>query len=1199
MKGAQMRKTILHLKFILFCLCLAISLAGVSLAQQAAVSGVVKDSSAAVIPGATVLILKTDTAARLTISSNEVGRYEFPSLQPGPYEIHVDKAGFQPLVRGNVTLHVGDRVQIDLTLSVGDSRETVTVQGGQESLNTTDGSLSAVIDRQMVENMPLNGRSFQSLLNLTPGVNPINPVSVTPGQVQNAQGQFTVNGQRPDANYFMVDGVSANTGVSSGGLLGQSGTGSLPGTTALGGFNGLVSIDALQEFRITTSSFAPENGRTPGGQVSLLTRSGTDSFHGDLFDYLRNTILDANDWFLNRVGLPKGAVRQNDFGGVLGGPIVKNKLFFFLSYEGLRLTNTQPGTSYTFTRDARYLAQQAVNSANQAYSGYMAQILNAYPLPNHDPSKGDGSTCTSVTTCIAQFTAAFPNTSQFDSGSVRIDYALKSNMSVFGRYVHSPSSTVANGSLGSINNTGISLNSDSGVIGLISAISATTNNDLRFNYTRTTLSQSLTAPPGFMGSLGSLFPPGFAQPPSGYSMNDMLLSFNFVGLGVPSLTIGQAAANNKQKQINLVDTFSSVKGSHALKFGVDFRVTDPNVNRAPFEFTANFYSAVGTPPCGSGSPLGPPPLPPPPGGPPALPPSLLPQFICGKASNTIIQRNSEQEFRFQNWSLFAQDTWKIAPRLTLTYGARYEVNPAPHSLNGKPLFSLKDFDPVQCTTTPSFAPGTTICNVGINPLGTAPYPTTWGNVAPRIGVAWRISQDSRWARVLRAGFGVFYDTAGDAASATLGPFSPSVVGLLPNSPCPSSVTNPGRSTLAQFIQFPITNPACITPPQVQTNIGPDSPYTSVAQAAAPNLKLPRTYQFNLSVQQSLGSHQSLTLSYVGAVGRDLIGGIPMIQVARLGASTVTVPVSPTFPTFLVVYGNYAASDYNALQANFQRRFYRGLGATASYTWSHSLDDASNFNSGAVFPFSVNRSRSDFDIRQTLAVSLVYDAPTPFKSNKVARAILGHWSFDPIYHFQTAPPVNPIAALSSSDTFTLTTRPNVIPRIPVYVYGAQCSAEYGGFCPGGRGLNNAAVDTPLGATSAQAAAAGCAPGTVVGAFCRPVGGITPGAASGAAQGNAGRNSLRGFHLQQLDLAIHRDFPIGERIHLRFETDIFNVFNHPNFSSPSAILTDGGFGLSHSMMNASFGSGNASTGGGYNSLYTMGGPRAVQLAIKLLF
>jgi hypothetical protein len=1056
-----------------------------------------------------------------------------------------------------------------------------------------------VVERQTVEDMPLNGRSFQSLLNLMPGVNPINPSSTGGGQ--SAQGQFTVDGQRADANYFMVDGVSANTGVSSGRFIGQGGTGSLPATTALGGFNGLVSVDALQEFRIATSTFAPEYGRTPGGQVLLLTRSGANLFHGDVFDYFRNTALDANDWFLNRAGLPRGAVHQNDFGGVLGGPIVKDKLFFFVSYEGLRLTNAQPGTSFTFTKDARVLAQQAVNTMNPPYSGYMAQILNAYPLPSHDPSVGDGSTCTSVNTCIAPFTSAFPNTSQLDSGSARIDYALNSKMMLFARYVHSPSSTDAYGSLGSINNTGITVSTDSGTLGLMQTISPAINNDLRANYTHTGLRESLTAP-SFSGSTASLFPAGFSQPPAGYSPDGMLLSFSLLGLGVPDLNIGPAAANNRQGQFNLVDTLGVVKGSHTLKFGADFRVNDPTVSNASYNFSAWFYSAVATPICcAPGGGLGGLGV----GSGPAAP---LPQFICGKAASTTVMQNTEQKFRFRNWSLFAQDTWKLTSHLAVTYGLRYEIDPAPHSLNRKPFFSLTNFDPVQCTTTPQFVEGTTICNVGIAPRGTAPYPTRWRNLAPRIGAAYQTSRNPNWGTVLRAGFGLFFDTANDASSGTLGPFSPVTgynpgdAGIIPNLPCPSSGTAPpgGMSTGSQYLQFPITKPGCVTPPPIQTNISPANPYIAAAQAVAPNLRLPVTYEFNASVQQPLGERQSLTISYVGAIGHDLIGAIPLFGVARLGNPTVTVPLSPTFPISMVVYGNYASSNYNALQVHFQRQFYHGLGANASYTWAHSLDDASNFNAGAVFPFSVNYSSSDFDIRQTFAASVVYDAPTPFKSNRLARALLAHWCFDPIYHYQTAPPINAVAVLGPSPVsgFTSTQRPNTIPGVPIYVYGAQCIAEYGS-CPGGFRINNAPTGAPLGATPAQAAAAGCGPNDTIGAFCRTGTGITPGAASGAGQGNVGRNILRGFPLRQLDLDVHREFAANERLRIRFEADIFNVLNQTNFASPSAILTDNNFGTSRSMMNASFGSGNASTGGGYNSLYTMGGPRAVQLAVKLLF
>jgi hypothetical protein len=1176
------------MRSILLCLALAAA-PGILSAQQATIWGRVKDPSGAVVPGAKVTVVKADTQALLETSSSDTGIYEFPSLQPGSYEIRVEKAGFQPLVRGKLTLHIGDRVQIDLELIVGDSKEAITVESGQEALNTVDGSVSTVIERQTVENMPLNGRSFQSLLNLTPGVNPINPMSLTPGNVQKTGGQFTVNGQRSDANYFMVDGVSANSGVNGGGLIGQSGTGSLPGTTALGGFNGLVSVDALQEFRIATSSFAPENGRTPGGQVLLLTRSGTNAFHGDVFNYFRNTALDANDWFLNRAGMQRGAVHQNDFGGVIGGPVIKDKLFFFLSYEGLRLTNIQPGTSFTFTRDARYLAARSANGPG--HSGYMAQILNAYPLPARDPSTGDGSTCTSPETCIAPFTAAFPNHSRMDSGSARIDYTINSKLSLFARYVQSPSATAASGSLASINTTDISQQSNSGTVGLIHIISPSMNNDLRFGYSRAALRESLTAP-NFTGNLASLFPAGFSQPPAGYSFDDMLLSFNYLGLGVPSLNIGKAASNNKQRQFNLVDTLGVTRGPHLWKFGVDLRQTDPSVSKAPYALQVNFYSALAPASCSSG-PL------PVPGGPPPPPP--LPQFLCGKAANTVIQNNSRQDFRFRNWSLFAQDTWKITSRLNLTYGVRYEINPPPTSRNGKPLFSLSNWDPVQCTTTPTYVAGSIVCNVGIKPLGTPPYHTSWGNVAPRIGAAYQMSRSANWRSVLRAGFGIFYDTGDNAASAALGPYTPSLAGLIPGSPCTSSGAGAGGgfTTGGQYIQFPVSNPACITPPAVQTNIGPASPYLGVAQAVAPDLKMPFAYEWNASIQQALGDRQSLAVSYVGSMGKHLIGAVATGATAQL-QSGVTVPISPTFSTFLVVYGNYAKSDYHALQAHFQRQFYRGIGATASYTWGHSLDDASNFNAGPVFPFSLNRSNSDFDIRQTFAASLVLDAPTPWKRSKLASAVLGHWSFAPIYHFQTAPPINPVAVMSASadETFTLTTRPNIIPGVPLYVDGKDCADEYGGGCPGGRALNNAGIGAPHGATLAQALAAGCVEDTVHGALCRQANVITPGA-NFHGQGTLGRNSLRGFHLQQLDLDIHRDFALSERMRLRFEGDLFNVFNHPNFASPSAVLTDANFGSSQGMMNSSFGSGNAGTGGGYNSLYTMGGPRAVQLAVKLIF
>jgi hypothetical protein len=254
----------------------------------------------------------------------------------------------------------------------------------------------------------------------------------------------------------------------------------------------------------------------------------------------------------------------------------------------------------------------------------------------------------------------------------------------------------------------------------------------------------------------------------------------------------------------------------------------------------------------------------------------------------------------------------------------------------------------------------------------------------------------------------------------------------------------------------------------------------------PALRLPYTYQFNVALQQAIGRQQSFTLSYVGAVGRDLIGEVTLFPI---GVGPFIVPVSPTFHSAMIVYGNYATSDYHALQAQFQRHFDKHLGASAAYTWSHSIDDASEFNAGtqggASFPLSVNRSSSDFDVRQTFTASLVYDLPTPSKTG-IARGILGRWSITPIYHFQTALPVNVVASTNYDANILIYQRPNLIPGAPIYVYGADCAAQNGGNpCPGGWGFNSAAEGTRLGATEAQAAAAGCGgnqgPSRIAGAF----------------------------------------------------------------------------------------------------------------------
>src|SRR6185369_1096680 len=300
---------------------------------------------------------------------------------------------------------------IDFEMLIGDVFETVTVEAGAPLMNTELPTVSTVINRTFVENVPLNGRSVQTLITLAPGV-------VLTTTSQNDQGQFSVNGQRADANYFTVDGVSADFGVTGFSTMVQTAGGALPALSALGGTNSLVSVDAMQEFRLQTSSFAPEFGRTPGGQISIATRSGANAFHGTLFEYFRNNVLDAKDWFVNAAGLPKPKERLNDFGGVLGGPVIKNKTFFFFSYEGQRLR--QPSSMQTVVPD---------NQARQQAPATMRPYLNAFPVAN-----GPG-----VAPGLALFNAGFSNPSSLDAYSIRVDHSLRSKLNVFGRYNFSPS----------------------------------------------------------------------------------------------------------------------------------------------------------------------------------------------------------------------------------------------------------------------------------------------------------------------------------------------------------------------------------------------------------------------------------------------------------------------------------------------------------------------------------------------------------------------------------------------------------------------------------------------------------------------------------------------------------------------------------------------------------------------------------------
>ena len=1020
--------------------------------ELAAVTGLVTDPNGRSVPGVTVLITNLSTNVASRTVTNDQGIYRVSALQPGIYRMTIDKDGFKSIVKSGIELHVQDVASINFELQIGSVNETVTVKAGGLVINTTDGSVSTVVDRQFVENIPLNGRSFQSLITLTPGV-----VQVPSLGTNGADGQFSVNGQRADANYFVVDGVSANVANGVGIVPGQASSGSLPGVAVSGLTQSLASVDAMQEFRIQTSTYSAEYGRTPGGQISIITRSGTNQFHGSVFDYFRNEAMDANDWFSNRAGIPRPPERQNDFGGVFGGPLIKDRTFFFVSYEGLRLQTPK----FLLTNVPTMTLRQSAPAA-------MQPILNAFPLPN-GRDLGNG---------LAEYAIGYSDPTTVDATSVRVDHTFRHRVTIFARYSGTPSSGSTRWSSNLSDRIFTNLNNQLGTLGSTITLSPAIVDELRVNYTTNggdfgqendTFGGAVPVPRTVL--LPSQYAPAGTPSSGGAQLNLK---------GFTSSSFPQVAINNlsqSQSQFNLLDNVSYGVGSHRFKFGVDYRRLAPVLAPRVYALTAQFRSQTA--------------------------------ILNASPTITFISAGMEAKPIFMNFSSFAQDTWKVSRRLSLDLGLRWDLNPAPKEANGKDPFSVMGFSD--------------LATMQLAPQGTSLWNTTYNNFAPRVGAAYLVRQSGGSETVIRGGFGVFYDTGNNQGAQGYGgwPFTPSRV-------------VPG-------LAFPL-DPSKTAPPAFTV-----SPPYGVLSVSDPHLTLPYTLQWNFAIQQSLGQNQTLTASYVGAVGRRLL------QTRLLDLTAI----NPNF-TFIVVTANHASSDYDALQVQFQRRLSRGLQALASYTWSHAIDDTSadsGFDSFTGF-FAPQRGNSAFDTRHNLQAAITYDIPAP-RLNRVASALFGHWSADTRISAQSALPVNISSGSFSSpaDGSQISVSADVVPGIPQYLNDSTVS--------GGRRINSAAFSpVPTGPNGIP-----------------------------TRQGTLGRDVLRGFGAWQMDFALRKQFNLSERFNLQFRGEAFNVFNHPNFGAIQTNLQSPNFGQATNMW--------ARQLGGLIPLYQIGGPRSLQVALKLAF
>ncbi|HEU4834504.1 MAG TPA: carboxypeptidase regulatory-like domain-containing protein [Pyrinomonadaceae bacterium] len=1066
----------------------------------ATLSGVVIDENGAVISGADIAVISIAQGFQRTADTNDEGSFVVSLLPPGNYTVKAEHEGFNPAEVRDVVLNVNDQRTLKITLKVGKlASQTVDVL---DSLGLIDESsaVGTTVDRQFVSNMPLNGRSVQPLINLSPGV-VLTKASSTEG------GQFSVNGQRANANYFTVDGVSANIGVSVGSSPFQAATGSLPGLAVSGGTNNLVSIDALEEFKIQTSSYAAEFGRTPGAQVQLITRAGTNKFHGSVYEYFRNEAFDANDWFNNARKLAKPATRQSDFGFVLGGPVLlprfgeggrqpgfngKNSTFFFLSYEGLRLRLPQSRSVDVPSLQAREAAPAGIKS-----------LLNGYPLPNGPNRIGANGQPNG----FAVFNASYSNPLNLDATSIRVDHTASNRLAFFGRYNYSPSSVIERGQSTSFSvNTlsSFSITTETLTGGATISFTPHVIGEVRLNYSKNT-SRTFFDVDDFGGAV---VPPDSLFFPQGASRDKDLSQVFFAGTLNTSLEVG-TAAENVQRQFNAVSNFSMIANSHQFKFGIDYRRLNPIIQPQDYSLFVQF-NGIGTPGAAT-QPVG--------------------SALTGRIQGGSIRSSTGPRFPlFTNLSIYGQDNWNVSRRLTLSYGLRWELNLPPTQSSGQSAVTVVGLNN---PATASIAPPDT-------PL----WNTTYSNFAPRLGITYQLSQTPGRETVIRGGGGIFYDLGyGSIANAFGDTFPFTALKNLPNVPYPLSAAN----------SAPLTTPTI-----------------SRIFVFEPDIKTPRTYQWNFAVEQSLGKNQTLSASYVAAVGRELLR-LDTIWGTAFGG-TLNPAVFPTNGQ-VVVARNTATSDYHALQAQFQRRLTNGLQALASYTWGHSIDIASNDSFNVNTPAAridprIDRGPSDFDVRHAFNTAITYDIPS-FLKRQMGDAIFRNWSLDALFTARSATPVNVIYSITTPGIGGVATvRPDLVEGIPLYIDDPTA--------PGGRRFNNTRVTIPGN------------PNPQIGPFLRPF---------PARQGSLGRNVLRGFPVYQLDLGFRRQFNFTERVNLQFKTEFFNIFNHPNFGDPDGLLASSTFGFSTAMLGRSLGSGGVL--GGFNPLYQVGGPRSIQFSVKLGF
>ncbi len=720
--------------------------------ESASLAGGVIDTAYNVVADAKVTLTELKRDTRTSTATSGDGLYVFEGMQPGDYVMEIEKQGYHSLRIERIHLAARDRLSLTFTLEPAEAgKQTVKVRSDVEPVSV-DLSSALAVDRENAENLPVNGRNLQQLMMFMPGV--VNPAGGV-GSVD----ELNVNGLQASANYYMVDGLSANRGASGrggmqgaggGGRGGNGGAGISAGRGSATGFaNDLLPIEAVEQVRVQTSTFSPEFGRTPGAQISVTSRAGGNRLSGSLFGIYGDNSFAANDWFGNRYGLTQGELQHKNFGASLGGPIVGNRTYFFAAYEGLR--STHPETSVNYVPDAATRSSAAVA---------LRPYLEAFPVAN---------LATSVSG-VGIFASSFSNPLDADSASLRLDHVFSEKLRAFVRASWLPSNWSYRGD--ELTTANVITSADSKPWSAAGAVtwtpSAKTSNDLLFGISNNTMTTAVT-----MDTFGGakklsdslLFPSGVSAATAEYR-------FGVLGLGGYTVTGG---ARTEQMQWNVVDNLTTIKGSHSFKFGADFRRTTPTYIQRPYSAEVTFNGLSGD----SGS------------------------LLSGVATAASISSNMPRvEPVLNNFSFFFQDNWKADDRTTVTYGLRWSVNPAPDVRSGSPPFALAQ-------------DGSTVTR--FSPL----YKTRWNDIGPRFGMAHQLENTPGWEAVLRMGMGIFHDLGyGATMSAFNGaPYSSQNNLIMPTFPLTSTaIKAPSLPASKPYGRLSVSDPILMSPSITQWNI---------------------------------------------------------------------------------------------------------------------------------------------------------------------------------------------------------------------------------------------------------------------------------------------------------------------------------------------------------------------------------------------